>query len=160
MKILKFPHPALFTQCAEVTEFGPELKANLDAMWDLMIAHGGVGLAANQVSLFDRFFVMKGPAGQRIYLVNPEIWGVGAESNLLPEGCLSAPGEFVTLERPEKVYINYQDENGKKFTISLTGYYAVCAIHELDHLDGKSFLESESLDKKTRKRLAKKWGIT
>lgn len=159
MKIHKFPHPALFTPCTPVTEFGPELKQHLDKMWDTMVEAKGLGLSANQVGLFDRYFVMQGPFGQRLYVVNPLIRDRSKETSPLVEGCLSAPGDFLSLKRSEIVYLDYQDETGKPVSKIFTSYFSICVQHEIDHLDGKSFLESEVLDKKTRKRLAKKWGL-
>lgn len=159
MKIHKFPHPALFTPCTEVTDFGPKLKENLDKMWDIMVAVQGMGLSANQVGLFDRYFVMQGHFGQKIYVVNPIIRNKSQELSPLVEGCLSAPGDFLNLKRAEVVYLDYQDETGKPISKIFTSYFSICVQHEIDHLDGKSFLESEVLDKKTRKKLAKKWGI-
>lgn len=160
MKILKFPDPALFKVCKEVTVFGPELKTLLDSMWETMVSGNGVGLAANQVGLTFRMFVMLGPNGEKMYIVNPKILRRSVIPVNLKEGCLSAPGEFLVLgERVAWVKLKYQDETGKEHETVLKDIHSVCVQHETDHLDGKSHLQAKSLGKTKRKELAKKWGI-
>lgn len=160
MQILKFPSPELFQVCKEVTVFGPELKVLLDSMWDTMVANSGMGLAANQVGLSFRMFVMIGPEGERLYIVNPKIVQKSIVSANLEEGCLSAPGEKLTLEeRADWVKVEYQDETGAKHEKVFKRIYSVCVQHETDHLNGKTHLQSESLHKARRKELAKKWGL-
>jgi len=160
MTILKFPSPELFQVCKEVTVFGPELKVLLDSMWDTMIANNGMGLAANQVGLSFRMFVMIGPEGERLYIVNPKIVQKSIVSANLEEGCLSAPGEKLTLEeRADWVKVEYQDETGTKHEKVFKRIHSVCVQHETDHLNGKTHLQSESLHKARRKELAKKWGL-
>lgn len=160
MEILKFPHPSLFESCRHVTVFDKELKVLLEAMWETMIENNGVGLAANQVGLPWRMFVMKGDKGEKHFLVNPMIVASGLQSANLREGCLSAPGEFVTLqERAYWVQVKYHDETGAvKFKV-FSEIYSVCAQHEIDHLDGKSHLQSRSIPKKKRIEIAKRWGL-
>lgn len=160
MQILKFPNEALFVKCTEVTVFGPELKILLDAMWETMVEGKGMGLAANQVGLTFRMFTMLGPDAEKIYLVNPKILSKSVISANLQEGCLSAPGELLTLEeRASWVKVEYQDETGEKKERIFKGIHSVCIQHETDHLDGKSHLQSKSLKSAKRKELAKKWGI-
>lgn len=160
MNILKFPSPELFEVCKEVSVFGPELKTLLDAMWETMIAGNGMGLAANQVGLKFRMFTMLGPEDEKIYLVNPKIVGRSVIPANLQEGCLSAPGEMLTLdERVSWVKVKFQDETGKECERVFKGIHSVCVQHETDHLNGKSHLQSKSLSKVKRKQLAKKWGI-
>lgn len=160
MKILKFPNSSLFEVCKEVTVFGPELKILLKSMFDTMIENNGIGLAANQVGLKFRMFVMLGPMTEKVYLVNPKILGRSIVSANLKEGCLSAPGELLILEeRSQWVKVSYQDETGKLHEKVFSGISAVCVQHEMDHLNGKSHLMSKSLNKSKRKELAKRWGI-
>jgi len=159
MKILKYPHPALFTECAPVTVFDDTLKSNLDQMWTLMEESNGMGLSANQVGIMDNYFVMIGPYRERIYCINPVIEWKSAYMVNFQEGCLSAPGEFLDLSRHRAIMIIFQDETGEKNVRVLSDIFAVCAQHEMDHLSGKSFLENPGLDKKLRKGLAKKWGL-
>lgn len=160
MKILKFPDPLLFVPCKEVTVFGPELKTILEAMYQTMIENKGIGLAANQVGINLRMFVMTGLEDKKLFFVNPKIVRRSVGSAGLKEGCLSAPGEFLELlERSWWIEVSYQDETGAEQKEVFKTIHAVCVQHEIDHLDGKSHLQSKSLTKAKRKELAKKWGI-
>jgi len=160
MEILKFPHPSLSTVCEKVTVFGPELKVLLEAMWDTMKKTPGIGLAANQVGLKFRMFVMEGKDGEKFFIVNPIIAGNSLKLSTLKEGCLSAPGEIVyTGSRYDYVQLRYQDENGKEHTRGFTGILAVCVQHEIEHLNGENFMKSKMLSREQRKYLAKKWGL-
>lgn len=160
MQILKFPHPELFESGKEVTVFGPELKVLLDSMWDTMKANNGLGLAANQVSLLHRMFVMEGPKAERLYVINPKITlkSIGAAN--LKEGCLSAPGEFlVRSDRAAWVQVKFKNADNKEQVRVFSGLHAVCVQHEIEHLDGVSFMESKLITKSKRNQLAKKWGL-
>lgn len=160
MEILKFPHPHLFEVCKKVTVFDQALKDTLDEMWEIMKVNKGMGLAANQVGLEQRMFVMEGPEEEQLYIINPEIVHKSIASANLKEGCLSAPGEYIVLaERAAWVELHFQDEKGEKKRWILEGIHGICAQHELDHLNGKSYLQSKSLTKKQRITLAKKWGL-
>lgn len=160
MEIIKFPNPKLFEVCRPVTVFGEELKILLDSMWDTMKASNGMGLAANQVGLIFRMFVMEGNEGERINLINPEVIKQSVAISPLKEGCLSAPGEMiVTGSRAEWVQVRYYDENGNYRNKVFTGIHSVCIQHEIDHLDGKTFLEIATIPKAKRRELAKKWGL-
>jgi len=158
--ILKFPDPSLFRKCDDVTVFGPELKILLEGMWEAMLKRGGLGLAANQVGLHCRMFVMGGVDSEKLYIINPKIVQKSEISANLKEGCLSAPGEFLILsERAAWIQIDFQDEKGQMNRRVFQGLHAVCVQHEMDHLDGKSHLQSKSIPKAQRKLLAKKWGL-
>lgn len=160
MQILKFPNPALFEVCKDVAVFGHELKVLMDSMWDTMQAHSGLGLAANQVGLQFRMFVMVGPNSEKFYMVNPKITKTSIWAANLREGCLSAPGEFLVLaERASWVEVEFQDEAGQPHKKVFQGLHAVCVQHEIGHLDGESHLQSPTIPKKKRKELAKKWGF-
>ena len=129
-------------------------------MWETMIANNGVGLSANQVDLLFNMFVMSGPNQETIYLVNPKITSKSTTLANLIEGCLSAPGEFLIVdERAYWVVVEYQDELGEKHNKVFEGIYSVCAQHEIEHLQGKGFMESKGIPKNVRKRLSKKWGF-
>jgi peptide deformylase len=159
MEIVKFPNPILLEAMPLVTAFDEELHVLLDSMWETMKAKNGLGLAANQVGLRLRVFVMEGPHG-RMDLVNPSIAFKSVMPANLREGCLSAPGDFVVVpERAEWVQLSFQDVRGAPHMAVLKGLYAVCAQHELEHLDGKTFMANKSLPKATRKMLAKKWSL-
>lgn len=104
-------------------------------------------------------FVMDGPNG-RLNVVNPVIANQSVKPANLKEGCLSVPGEFVLVpSRVEWVQVQCKNEKGEEQLITLKGLRAVCAQHEIDHLNGKVFLSDKSISKPERKVLAKKWGI-
>lgn len=160
MEILKYPHPALLNRCTSVSVFGPTLRTLLDAMWETMIKANGVGLAANQVGLQYTMVVINGPNNERIDLVNPFVVNKSAIPANLREGCLSAPGEFLLVkDRMDWVQVRYWNSDGVAYTRTFYGIYAVCVQHELEHLEGKSFLENKSIPKKTRLELVRKWGM-
>lgn len=160
MEILNFPNPSLFKKCDDVTVFGAELKILLEGMWEAMLKRGGLGLAANQVGLHCRMFVMAGSSSEKFYIINPKIVQKSQMAANLKEGCLSAPGEFLILgERAAWVQVDFQDEKGQLTRRVFQGLQAVCVQHEMDHLDGKSHLQSKSIPKAQRKILAKKWGL-
>jgi peptide deformylase len=168
MEILKFPNKRLFQKCEEAAVFGPELLTLLEGMWSVMIAKGGIGLAANQVNLPYRMFVMYGPTdpskpgsdAEKLFIVNPKIVKKSQFSIALREGCLSSPGEFVVVpDRASWVQIDFQNEKGEIQRRVFKEIHAVCVLHEMEHLDGKSHLQSKSISKKIRKELTKKWGL-
>ncbi len=158
MEILKFPHPSLFTICKEVSVFGEELNILLESMFELMTKSNGIGLAANQVGLHYRMFTMQGPEDEKLFFINPRIISRSSGAANIREGCLSAPGEFVVLpERSTSVEVEFQNEKGEYQKRIFSGIFAVCVQHEIDHLDGKSHLQSKSLSRQIRRKLAKKW---
>lgn len=159
MKVVRFPHPALFQKTHPVTVFGPELKYLLDVMYDTMVENKGIGLAANQVEIFLRMFVMQDSDEKRVYLVNPKITWTSRENSKIREGCLSAPAQFVVLGRSAMIKVEYQDETGAKCSRLFNDIYAVCVQHEIEHLEGKSFLEHKSLTRIQQNQLKAKWGI-
>lgn len=160
MAILKFPNEKLFVECKKVTVFGPELKVLLDAMWETMKNNNGLGLAANQVGLEYRMFVMEGPNEEKVFLVNPYITNKSKGFANLKEGCLSAPGEFIIIpDRAEWVQVTFENEKGEPQVRVFKGIHAVCVQHEIEHLEGKTYLLSQALPKSKRRDLAKKWGL-
>jgi peptide deformylase len=159
MKILTFPDERLLTPCEEVVSFDTELLDTLDSMWKIMKESHGIGLAANQVGIKLDMFVMDTPNG-RMNFINPYISATSVERANMKEGCLSAPRESLIVPgRSKWVQVVYENEKGEHKSVVLHGIYAVCAQHEIEHLDGKSFMEHKSLLKTTRKALAKKWGL-
>jgi peptide deformylase len=117
-------------------------------MCDFMIAAGGIGLAANQIGLAKRVFVMGSnnipgfPAPFALF--NPRIIEASSETVLDQEGCLSYPGLFLMVKRPTWVVAEYQDSQGNTKEIKIDGYLAKCFQHELDHLDGVCFVDKVS----------------
>ena len=125
--------------CKEVKVFDERLWILLDDMYDTMEKSDGVGLAAPQVGILKRCVVIDIGEG-RIELVNPKI--IKEEgSQVGQEGCLSVPGEWGEVERPQKVTVEAYDRRGKKFTMTGEDLLARAFCHELDHLDGKLFLD-------------------
>lgn len=162
MEIVKFPNPWLFEVTHKVAEeeFGENLNSLLESMYETMLDNNGIGLSANQVGLSHRMFVMEGPREEKLFLINPYIRAKSALNYRFKEGCLSAPGEFVFIEdRASWVQVVYQNENGNTECRTFRDIHSVCVQHEIDHLDGKSFLEHEAIPKSIRRSLAKKWGI-
>jgi peptide deformylase len=160
MKILQFPDPRLFTKCEDVSGFGPELLNLLNGMWQTMTGSRGIGLAANQIGVSIRAFTMLGPNNEKLFIVNPKIIKKSEVPANLKEGCLSAKGEFLILdERVDSVDLEYQNETGEKIICTFTGIYAVCCQHEIQHLDGESFLQSKSLSRQLRRQMQRKWGV-
>lgn len=138
-EIRKKGDEVLYKPCKEVKEFDKKLAILLDDMYDTMQKADGVGLAAPQVGILKRCVVIDIGEG-RIELVNPKI--IKEEgSQVGQEGCLSVPGEWGEVERPQKVTVEAFDRYGKKFEITGEDLLARAFCHELDHLDGKLFLD-------------------
>jgi len=114
----------------------PELDATIDAMFKLMHKHDGMGLAAPQVGIMKRFFIMQSGLGKKYVCINPKIVRVSPRQEFKDEGCLSYPGQKVLVKRSSEVRVSYQDAKGKSVTKKFTGMMARCFQHELNHLDG------------------------
>ena len=145
LRIWEWPHPVLCSPSPEVTDFDASLEAFVMQMWVTMYHAQGVGLAAPQVGVSRRLFVMdcardeKEPS-RRVVCANPTLSELGPVIDST-EGCLSFPGLTVTVPRYETVTLSGHDERGEPFSLPLDGLDAICAQHELDHLDGLSFLD-------------------
>ncbi len=148
-------------------EFHPELAAFVDDMFTTMYDAQGVGLAAPQVGVSKRIFVMDTPledgGSEKHVFINPEILAVEGEQ-LGDEGCLSFPGLYQSVKREMRVVVRAQDVRGDRFELDLTDLAARCVLHETDHCDGIVFLDRMSplkreLAKRKIKRLQKtgKW---
>jgi peptide deformylase len=158
LEILEFPDPRLRTKARPVAQVDDALRALADAMLATMYAAPGIGLAATQVDVHQRLVVIDVSEGkdQPLVLVNPEIVAKDG-SQVYQEGCLSVPGIFADVERADRVTVRALDRNGTPFELEADGLLAVCIQHELDHLDGKVFVDYLSPLKRelVRKRLAK-----
>ena len=136
----------LAKKCRVVTEFNSRLHQLLDDMGDTLLESGGVGLAAPQVGVLRRAVLVletnvEEDEDEILYeLINPEIIEVKGEQTG-PEGCLSVPGVFGEVTRPEYVKVRAQDRDGEWFEVEGYGLTARCFCHEIDHLDGHLFLE-------------------
>ena len=151
LTILEYPDPRLRTRAAPVTVFDAALRNLAADMLETMYAAPGVGLAATQVNVHRRLLVAdvsEGHDDPRI-VVNPEI--LSREGLCMrEEGCLSVPGEFAEVERAAKVRVRAQDVEGRTFEFDADGLLAVCIQHEMDHLEGKLFVDYLSELKRTR----------
>jgi peptide deformylase len=143
MRILNLNHEALKTRCLPVNEVDELVRLRLDIMWEAMEKAGGIGLSANQVGFFNAMFVMKGSDDKRYNIINPELVWKGDEPASLKEGCLSLPGVFVPIKnRKREVLINFTDIDGtRQENVLFTDVDAICVQHEMEHLQGKSFLD-------------------
>ena len=157
LKILEFPDPRLRTKAAPVEVVDDALRALIDDMFETMYEAPGIGLAATQVDVHKRFLVADVTAdkAEPHVLINPEILekdGVIVSD----EGCLSVPG-FYEVERAEHIQVRFLDRHGDSLEMEAEGLLAVCIQHEIDHLDGKLFVDylSEAKRQRIRKKLQK-----
>ena len=138
--ILTKEEPSLYKKCRPVTEFNPRLHQLLDDMAETLEDSGGVGLAAPQVGVLRRVCVVMNEDDEIIELINPEIVSAEGEQTGL-EGCLSVPGKYGVVTRPNIVRVRAQDRNGQWFEVEDEGLTARCFCHEIEHLDGHLFVE-------------------
>ena len=152
LEILEYPDPRLRTVAKPVAEVNDEIRQIISDMLETMYASKGVGLAATQVNIHQRIVVMdmSENGDDPIVLVNPSYEGITDEKSELQEGCLSVPGFYETLGRIEKIKLTATDKNGDEFTMELDGLASVCVQHELDHLEGKLFIDYLSRLKQDR----------
>jgi peptide deformylase len=144
LKIVTWPNPILETPANPVTAFDDDLKKLVNNMFETMYSAPGVGLAAVQVGVLKRLFVMdcsggKDPA-QRVVMINPEVFTVEGKQDG-EEGCLSFPGIFYNVERNLRAIVRAHDINGNEFELDGTELTARCMLHETDHCDGIVFLD-------------------
>lgn len=126
--------------CRPVTDFDNRLHILLNDMTDTLLDSGGVGLAAPQVGILRRVCVVQNENDEIIELINPEIVYTQGEQTGL-EGCLSVPGKFGVVTRPEVVRVRAQDRDGNFFEVEDSDLTARCFCHEIEHLDGHLFVE-------------------
>ena len=156
--ILEFPDPRLRTRAKPVTVFDAALGTLIDDLFETMYAAPGIGLAATQVDVHQRVLVIDVSSDRtgQLALVNPEILARDGEE-ITEEGCLSVPGIFDEVKRAAKVRIRAQDRTGAVFERDYDDILAVCIQHEMDHLEGKLFVDylSDLKRERIRKRLDK-----
>ncbi len=165
-EIVVYPDKRLKLVSKEVTEFNEELHTLLDDMYDTMRAKNGVGLAAIQIGVDRRALIIniplegipegedEQPRENTLEMINPVIIEKDG-STKFQEGCLSVPGIYEEVERAKHVKIEYYDRHGKKHLIEDDDFLAIAMQHEMDHLDGKVFIEKLSYMK--RKKFEKEW---
>lgn len=158
LKILQFPDPRLRTKATPVDVVDDKLRALIDDMFETMYAASGIGLAATQVDVHKRLLVADVSADNDdpYVLINPEILEKDG-TIVTDEGCLSVPGFYEEVERAEHIKVRFLERDGTEVKLEVTGLLAVCIQHEVDHLDGKLFVDylSEAKRQRIRKKLLK-----
>ena len=140
--VVKFGDPVLKSKASPVANFGPELRAEVERMIEIMRDGLGVGLAATQLGILRRLLVFQaGPDSEPTALVNPEIEWLSAETAVAEEGCLSLPRVSMDVERPLYVRVSGRDAEGERIEIEASGLEARVLQHEIDHLDGVLILD-------------------
>jgi peptide deformylase len=152
LDILSFPDPRLRTRAAPVGSVDDALRTLIDDLLETMYDAGGIGLAATQVNIHRRLLVMDTSPERdqpRVY-INPEITVLEPELGEYDEGCLSVPGFYETVQRPRRIRVEALNRDGEAFSEELDGLPAICLQHEVDHLDGKLFVDYISPLKRQR----------
>ena len=152
LTILEFPDPRLRTVAEPVTLFDDALSTLVDNMFETMYDAPGIGLAATQVDVHKRVIVIDvtEDRSQPLVFINPEVTVLDQNTDEYDEGCLSVPGFYETVVRPQHVRVVARDRDGSEFTMEPEGLLAVCIQHEIDHLDGKLFVDYLSSLKRSR----------
>jgi peptide deformylase len=158
LTILEFPDPRLRTRAVRVDSVDDELRSLIDDMFETMYAAPGIGLAATQVDVHRRLLVtdVSADKSEPYVLINPEILEKDGVT-VTEEGCLSVPGYYEEVKRAEHIRVRFLDRNGDEVEMEAEGLLAVCIQHEMDHLDGKLFVDylSEAKRMRIRKKLVK-----
>jgi peptide deformylase len=151
LTILEYPDPRLRTKATPVAQVDASLRRLIDDMLESMYAAKGVGLAATQVNVHQRLLVSDVSENKDtpLVFVNPEVLS-REEIGTMQEGCLSVPGFFEDVNRAHRIRVRALDRDGKPFEMDAEGLLAVCVQHEIDHLDGKLFVDYLSELKRTR----------
>jgi peptide deformylase len=151
LNILHFPDPRLRTVAKPVEEFDDDLRQLVKNMFETMYEAPGIGLAATQVDHHIRLLVMDVSEGgsQPRCLINPQILIADGEEEM-EEGCLSVPGYYEKVRRADSIRVRARDEHGEIIEFDAQGLEAVCIQHEMDHLDGKLFVDYLSNLKRNR----------
>jgi peptide deformylase len=152
LNVLSYPDPRLHKVAKPVATVDTRVKKIVSDMAETMYEAPGVGLAATQVDIHERIVVIdiSDDQNQLMVFINPEIVWASPEKKTWREGCLSVPEFYDEVERPAQVKVKALDLDGKEFEVHADGLLAVCLQHELDHLQGKVFVEYLSLLKRNR----------
>lgn len=151
LEILRFPDPRLRKRAKPVDSVDETIRSLVDNMFETMYAAPGIGLAASQVNVHQRVIVLDVSESKDdpLCLINPEIVSSEGEEEM-EEGCLSVPGQFDTVRRAESVKVEFLNRDGKAKILEADGLLAVCIQHEIDHLNGKLFVDYLSPLKRNR----------
>ncbi len=144
--ILIHPDPRLKKVCAPVADLTDALRTLAEDMLETMYDAPGIGLAAPQIGVLERLIVLdcvkeEGEAPRPLIMFNPEVIAASEETNVYEEGCLSIPEQYAEVTRPKVVDVAWMDENGNARTETFDGLWATCVQHEIDHLNGKLFID-------------------
>ena len=152
LNILEFPDPRLRKVAEPVTEVDDSIRQLCKDMLETMYDAPGIGLAATQVNVHKRLLVcdVSEEQNQPLIFINPEIQESSEEQSTYEEGCLSVPGYFEKVDRPDTVTIQALNQEGESFTMEMDGILATCVQHEIDHLNGKLFVDYISPMKRSR----------
>ncbi|ODS23170.1 peptide deformylase [Candidatus Endobugula sertula] len=152
LTILEFPDPRLRTKAEPVIDINSTTQRIIDNMFETMYAAPGIGLAATQVNIHQQMIVIdiSEEKDQPLVFINPKITIQNQQLESYDEGCLSVPGFHETVKRPKGVRVEALDRNGNPFTLEPEGLLAVCIQHEVDHLNGKLFVDYLSNIKRQR----------
>ncbi|MEQ8315812.1 MAG: peptide deformylase [Gammaproteobacteria bacterium] len=152
LQILEFPDPRLRKIASPVTVFDEKLEVLIDDMFETMYEAQGIGLAATQVNVHQRLLVIdisETKDSPQVF-INPTFEVVDEELSEYDEGCLSVPGFYETVSRPQSILVTAQDKKGKEFNLEAEGLLSTCIQHEIDHLEGKLFVDYISALKRQR----------
>lgn len=151
LPILHFPDPKLRTRAAPVNTVDDTIRTLVDNMFETMYEAPGIGLAATQVDVHKRVIVIdvSEEKNQPLVFINPELIEKHGNEEM-DEGCLSVPGIYETVQRADRVKVRALDRNGEFFELEADGLLAVCIQHEMDHLEGKLFVDYLSSLKRDR----------
>ena len=153
IKILTEPNPFLRKKSKPVDKVDDSVRELMDDMLETMYKAPGIGLAAIQIGVPKRIIVLdisKNPEKKEpMYFVNPEIVSASKNDATYEEGCLSVPGQFAEIDRPDKCHVKYLDYNGETKELKAEGLLATCIQHEIDHLEGILFIDYLSKLKKS-----------
>lgn len=145
LPIIVAPDPRLNVKCENVDQVTDDLKRLMDDMMETMYNAPGIGLAAPQIGVTKRIIVVdvsKGEKGKAPYkMINPKITWHSNQFVDYEEGCLSLPEQYAQVKRPDGINVNYIDSNGMTQKLRTSGILATCIQHEIDHLDGKLFVD-------------------
>jgi len=152
LEILEFPDPRLRKIAAPVASVDDAIRKIIDDMFETMYDAPGIGLAATQVNIHQRIVVIdvSEEKDQPLVFINPEVTVLEGEPLAMQEGCLSVPGFYEDVTRIEHVLVKALDRDGNEFELETNELLAVCIQHELDHLDGKLFVDYISPLKRNR----------
>lgn len=152
LEILQFPDPRLRNKAKPVTQVNDSIHQHINDMLETMYNAQGVGLASTQVNIDQRIVVIdvSDNGDDPLVFINPEIIPLPGDTSDIAEGCLSVPGFYEPLGRPENVKVTALDRNGEAFSMDCDGLLSICIQHECDHLEGKLFIDTLSKLKQNR----------